>query len=113
MGLVYRRAPDDLREVKDGATEGKRAALLGGRLSVTLVPLYTSIMEDRPKTGYCWCGCGERPRGSDSRFVPGHDRIAEGKIGWAVRENWMQDLSPALKWYGENRGLLRGDEPRF
>lgn len=71
------------------------------------------VMNGEPKRGYCWCGCGTSPEGANSRFVQGHDETAVSKIEWAVREDWMQDLSPALRWYGKRRGLLEGDEPSF
>jgi hypothetical protein len=67
-------------------------------------------MTEQPKLGFCWCGCSQRPRKADSRFVPGHDERAITKIEWAIREDWMQDLSPALRYYGEERGLLSGRE---
>lgn len=34
--------------------------------------------EDCPMpTGYCWCGCGERPKNRGSYFIASHDRKAE------------------------------------
>jgi len=56
-------------------------------------------------TQECWCGCQQRT--SPGRmWRPGHDQRAKGIIKRAVREGNEEGLSPRLREYGAERGLI-------
>ena len=45
----------------------------------------------------CWCGCGEKYKWGNSRFVPGHDNRAVGKkiieeMGYCCRADMIAQL---------------------
>ena len=45
----------------------------------------------------CWCGCGEKYKRSNSRFVPGHDNRAVGRkvikeLGFCCRADLIAKL---------------------
>lgn len=53
----------------------------------------------------CWCGC-EQLTSPGKRWRPGHDMRAKGIINRALKEGKAGELSPQLKEYGSERGLI-------
>jgi hypothetical protein len=53
----------------------------------------------------CWCGC-EQLTSPNRRWLPGHDQRAKGIIKRAIKEGKVDELSPRLREYGAERGLL-------
>ena len=56
-------------------------------------------------TQECWCGCQELTS-PNRRWRPGHDQRGKGIIKRAVKEGKVAELSPQLREYGKERGLL-------
>ena len=56
-------------------------------------------------TQECWCGCRELTS-SGKRWKVGHDQRGKGIIKQAVREGKVGELSPQLREYGVERGLI-------
>ena len=54
---------------------------------------------------YCWCGC-EQLTSPDRRWKPGHDSRGKGIIKRAIKEGKVAELSPQLRGYGAERGLI-------
>jgi hypothetical protein len=53
----------------------------------------------------CWCGC-EELTSPNRRWKPGHDSRGKGIIKRAVEDGKVGELSPQLKEYGAERGLI-------
>jgi hypothetical protein len=68
-------------------------------------PQPTSRISKHDTTQECWCGCQELTS-PNRRWKPGHDQRAKGIIRRAVKEGKTSELSPQLKEYGKERGLI-------
>ena len=68
-------------------------------------PQPVSRMSKDDATQACWCGCRSWAS-PGKRWRPGHDQRAKGIIKRAVREGKTGELSPQLREYGAERGLL-------
>jgi len=68
-------------------------------------PRPVSRISKDDKTQECWCGC-EELTSPNRKWRPGHDQRAKGIIRRAIKEGKVGELSPQLRDYGAERGLL-------
>jgi hypothetical protein len=90
-------------EVQDGGTTVPGRASADAAQGVPAQPV-TRISKD-DATQECWCGCGQWTK-PNRRWLPGHDQRGKGIIKRAVKEGKVEELSPQLKDYGTERGLI-------
>ena len=86
-----------------GRATGARSASAQG--SAHTPPQPVSRISKNDTTQECWCGCQEFTS-PNRRWRPGHDQKAKGIIGRAVKDGKVGELSPQLKEYGAEWGLL-------
>ncbi len=85
------------------ATETARSTSAGGAEDARPQPVSRISKDDA--TQQCWCGC-QQLTSPNRRWRPGHDQKGKGLIRRAVREGKTGELSPKLRMYGAERGLL-------
>ena len=85
------------------ATEQARSASATDAADAPPQPASRNSKDDR--TQECWCGCQELTS-PNRKWRPGHDQRGKGIIRQAVKEGKAGELSPQLREYGEERGLI-------
>lgn len=85
------------------AAEGARSA--SAQDGADTPPQPVSRLSKNDTRQFCWCGCQQLS--SPGRiWRQGHDQRAKGTIKRAVKEGRVAELSPQLKEYGVERGLI-------
>jgi hypothetical protein len=100
------RGPDDTGRATDGpgtTTETAGRASAEDRTDTPPQPVSRTSKDDTRQL--CWCGCQELTS-PNRKWRPGHDQRGKGIIRRAAKEGKVGELSPKLREYGEERGLI-------
>ena len=102
-------APTDAPEDRSGQDERQEAPQSASaedhQGGADTPPQPVSRISKDDATQECWCGCRQWTN-PNRRWRPGHDQRAKGVINRAVREGKVVELSPQLREYGRERGLI-------
>ncbi len=98
------------RSGSGAATEGPRRSSAEGRQErpqegTDVPPEPASRISKDDTTQECWCGCQQRTSPGKC-WKPGHDQRAKGIIKRAMRDGKVEELSPRLREYAKERGLI-------
>ena len=113
IGLVEAKAISRNGAPAADATDGpgaaaeisRSASAVGGQDRADTPPRPVSRLSKDDTRQLCWCGC-EELTSPGKRWKPGHDQRAKGIIRRALKEGKVEELSPQLKDYGEERELI-------
>lgn len=99
------RGPDMPRHDSGPGRPAGRARSASAEYRTDAPPQPVSRISKDDTTQECWCGCQELTS-PNRRWRPGHDMRGKGIIKRAVKEGKVEELSPRLKEYAGERGLV-------
>ena len=72
-------------------------------------PASEKVQESAPDPSPCLCGCGQRPKSRNSRFIQGHDHRLYGELKRNLEKDPLlrnERFSDEQKAYARERGLI-------